>query len=119
MGPLITGDYDLEAIARRFGTPLFVFSGDAIRERVDEFRDAFGAEWPRFELMPSLKACPILGIRALLSDLIVVVMCLVPVSSRVRFAQVTPPSRCFAQWIDQRRSDRTKNHYLGRSYRHR
>jgi diaminopimelate decarboxylase len=52
MGPLITDGYDLEAIARKFGTPLFVFSGDAIRERVDEFRTAFGAEWPRFELMP-------------------------------------------------------------------
>ena len=67
MGPLNTDGYDLEAIARQCGTPLFIFSGDAIRERVDEFRDAFGAEWPRFELMPSLKACPILGIRALLS----------------------------------------------------
>lgn len=69
MGPLKTDDYDLEAIARQFGTPLFVFSGDAIRERVHEFRAAFGTEWPRFELMPSLKACPILGIRALLSEL--------------------------------------------------
>ena len=59
MGLLKTDDYDLEAIARQFGTPLFIFSGDAIRERVDEFRAAFGAEWPRFELMPSLKACPI------------------------------------------------------------
>ncbi|MGB1335499.1 MAG: diaminopimelate decarboxylase family protein [Luminiphilus sp.] len=69
MGPMKSDDYDLEAIARQFGTPLFVFSGDAIRERVREFRAAFGAEWPRFELMPSLKACPILGIRALLSEL--------------------------------------------------
>jgi diaminopimelate decarboxylase len=69
MGPLKTDGYDLEAVARQFGTPLFVFSGDAIRERVHEFRAAFGTEWPRFELMPSLKACPILGIRALLSEL--------------------------------------------------
>ena len=69
MDPLKTDGYDLEAIARQFGTPLFVFSGDAIRERVHEFRAAFGAQWPRFELMPSLKACPILGIRALLSEL--------------------------------------------------
>ena len=69
MGPMKSDDYDLEAIARQFGTPLFVFSGDAIRERVHEFCAAFGTEWPRFELMPSLKACPILGIRALLSEL--------------------------------------------------
>lgn len=60
---------ELERVARQFGTPLFVFSGDAIRQRVAEFRSAFGEEWPRFELMPSLKACPILGVRALLSQL--------------------------------------------------
>ena len=52
MGPLITDGYDLEAIARKFGTPLFVFSGDAIRERVDEFRAAFGAE------CRALSSCP-------------------------------------------------------------
>lgn len=43
MGPLKTDDYDLKAIARQFGTPLFVFSGDAIGERVREFRAAFDA----------------------------------------------------------------------------
>ena len=69
MGPLKTDVYNLEDIAREFGTPLFAFSGDLIRERVAAFRSAFGSEWPRFELMPSLKACPILGVRALLSEL--------------------------------------------------
>ena len=44
MGPLNTDGYDLEAIARQFATPLFVFSGDAIRERVYEFRAGFGTE---------------------------------------------------------------------------
>ncbi|MCH1445025.1 MAG: diaminopimelate decarboxylase family protein [Luminiphilus sp.] len=69
MDPLKTDVYNLERVAHEFGTPLFAFSGDAIRERVAEFRGAFGMEWPRFELMPSLKACPILGVRVLLSEL--------------------------------------------------
>lgn len=64
-----TNHVDLTAIARQYGTPLFVFSGDAIRRRVSEFRLAFEAEWPQFSLMPSLKACPLLGVRALLTEL--------------------------------------------------
>ena len=63
------GGIELEAVAREFGTPVFVFSGDAIRQRVEDFRSAFEAEWRHFELMPSLKACPILGVRALLTEL--------------------------------------------------
>ena len=107
MGPLNTDGYDLEAIARQFGTPLFVFFGDAIRERVDEFRAAFGAEWPRFELMPSLKACPILGIRALLSELDCGCDVFGPGEFEGALRANVPPSRIFAQWIDQRRSDRS------------
>ena len=63
------GGVSLTQVAREFGTPLFVFSGDALRARVDEFVTAFGSEWPHFELMPSLKACPIIGVRALLTQL--------------------------------------------------
>ncbi|MCH1553215.1 MAG: hypothetical protein L7S45_01325 [Luminiphilus sp.] len=59
----------LDQIAREFGTPLFVFSGSALRDRVSAFRSAFDGEWPRFQLMPSLKACPILAIRQLLTEL--------------------------------------------------
>lgn len=66
---LKTSSQELEEVARQFGTPLFVFSGDAIRERVEAFRHAFGSEWRQFELMPSFKACPLLGVRALLSEL--------------------------------------------------
>lgn len=63
------GDVSLTQVAREFGTSLFVFSGDALRARVDEFVTAFGPEWPHFELMPSLKACPNIGVRALLTQL--------------------------------------------------
>jgi diaminopimelate decarboxylase len=59
----------LDQVAREFGTPLFVFSGGALRDRVSAFRTAFNSEWPRFQLMPSLKACPILAIRQLLTEL--------------------------------------------------
>jgi diaminopimelate decarboxylase len=34
-------DLDLEAIAARFGTPLFVYDEDALRARCREYRDAF------------------------------------------------------------------------------
>ncbi len=37
-------DADLEALAAEFGTPLFIYDEDAMRDRCREYVDAFGAE---------------------------------------------------------------------------
>ena len=42
-GTLSCGKVSLEALARRFGTPLYVYSGDQILERLGMFREAFAA----------------------------------------------------------------------------
>ena len=37
-------DADLEALAAAFGTPLFIYDEDEMRDRCREYVDAFGAE---------------------------------------------------------------------------
>jgi len=41
-GRLQCSGVDVTALAEEFGTPLYVYSGDGIRERVGMLQDAFG-----------------------------------------------------------------------------
>lgn len=52
---LTIGGVPALALAHRFGTPLYAFSADVLRRRVDRIRTALG---PRFELLWSIKANP-------------------------------------------------------------
>jgi diaminopimelate decarboxylase len=55
-------------LARRFGTPLFVFSRSQIRENLRRFHDAFAAGWPGpVDVLPAFKANTILATRRILS----------------------------------------------------
>lgn len=47
------------ALAESFGTPLYVFSADSLRRRVERIRAALG---PRFELLWSVKANPSIAV---------------------------------------------------------
>src|SRR5208337_4738608 len=42
-GALHCGSVSLETLARRFGTPLYVYSADQVAERLGLFQQAFGA----------------------------------------------------------------------------
>jgi diaminopimelate decarboxylase len=56
-------------LARRFGTPLFVFSEAQIRENLRRFRDAFAKDWPGpVDVLPAMKANTLLATRQLLSN---------------------------------------------------
>jgi diaminopimelate decarboxylase len=57
-GVLAVEGCDVQALAERFGTPLYVLSETALRRRVAELRGAFGAAWPEGEVlvMPAVKA---------------------------------------------------------------
>ncbi|MGH2926046.1 MAG: VOC family protein [Solirubrobacterales bacterium] len=58
-----------DALARRFGTPLYVVSEDQLRRNARRLRDAFATRWPGdFALLPSIKANPALALRRILTD---------------------------------------------------
>ena len=59
----------LASIAQTFDTPVFVFSAGYLRHRIAEFTTAFSSHWPTFQLMPSFKACPMIAIRQILTEL--------------------------------------------------
>ncbi len=57
-----------EALAERFGTPLYVVSEDQLRRNASRFKDAFGSRWPGgFLLLPSIKANSCLALRRILN----------------------------------------------------
>jgi diaminopimelate decarboxylase len=64
-GVLVVGGKPITEIAGEFGTPLFVYDGDMVRERYESVKEAF----PSFEVFYSLKANPSLGLIGLLRTL--------------------------------------------------
>ena len=67
-GALFVEEWAAEALARRFGTPLYVVSEDQLRRNVRRFHDAFARRWPgEFVLLPSIKANSCLALRRILS----------------------------------------------------
>src|SRR5690349_17660604 len=69
-GRLWMEECDLEEIARRFGTPVYVVSEAQLRRNARRLQEAFAAAWPNGEarLLPSLKANLSLALRRILSD---------------------------------------------------
>jgi len=69
-GRLFIEDCDATALAREFGTPLFVVSETHLRTNLRRYKNAFEQCWPegRVRIMPAFKASPILAVRRVLSD---------------------------------------------------
>jgi diaminopimelate decarboxylase len=69
-GHLFVEDCDAVALAERFGTPLFVVSEDQVRRNFQRYQAAFAKGWPEGEVqvLPSIKAAPLLAVRRILSD---------------------------------------------------
>lgn len=63
--PLQVDGVPVAELARRFGTPLYVFSATALRARVAAVQQALG---PRFELLWSVKANPSLAVTRVLRE---------------------------------------------------
>ncbi len=70
-GRLFMEDCDLAKLAEEAGTPCFAISEAQLRANVARYQSAFRAAWPHgeFKLMPAFKACPLLAVRRLLSEL--------------------------------------------------
>ncbi len=63
-GPeLVAGDTTVTALVERYGTPLYMYSGDMMRERAATLHDAFGG----FEILYSVKSNPSPAVCRLLS----------------------------------------------------
>jgi len=69
-GRLVLEEVDLEALAKRYGTPLYVISEDQLRHNVRSFTAAFSRHWPEGEVMilPSIKANLSIALRHVLSE---------------------------------------------------
>jgi len=64
-GPdLLVGETTVAALAERFGTPLYVYSGDMMRERAATLHDAFSG----FEILYSIKSNPSPAVCRLLAE---------------------------------------------------
>ncbi len=67
-GHLWVEDCDVVAVAARFGTPLYVMSSAQLRANCRALRAAFERYWRGpVDLLPSLKANPVLAVRELLN----------------------------------------------------
>jgi len=55
-GNLFLGGADLEVLAQKYGTPLYVTDEPRIRRNYRTFRDAFLKKWKRFKLFYAVKA---------------------------------------------------------------
>jgi diaminopimelate decarboxylase len=69
-GHLYIEDCDTVALAKRFGTPLFVVSENHLRSNLRRYKNTFARCWPEGDvrIMPAIKASPILAIRRVLTD---------------------------------------------------
>ena len=68
-GALYIEGCEAEALAERFGTPLYVVSEDQLRRNARRFQEAFATRWPgRFLLLPSIKANSSLALRRILTE---------------------------------------------------
>ena len=69
-GRLYVEDVPASDLVERFGSPLFAFSEAQLRTNVRRFAAAMAAEWPDgpVDVLPALKACPMLATRRILTE---------------------------------------------------
>ena len=69
-GHLFIEECDAVELANEFGSPLFVFSENQLRQNVRSFRNGFAPHWPGgdVEVLPAIKANWILATRKILSE---------------------------------------------------
>lgn len=68
-GALFIEGCEADALAERFGTPLYVVSDDQLRRNARRFEQAFATRWPGpFLLLPSIKANSSLALRRILTE---------------------------------------------------
>lgn len=67
-GHLTMGGVDLVELAGEFGTPLYVYDEERIRQRYREFRDAFQSVYPNTEVHFAYKANTNLAVLHILND---------------------------------------------------
>jgi diaminopimelate decarboxylase len=69
-GRLWVEECEVDALARRHGTPCYVVSEGQLRANAQRIGAAFEGAWPRgpVEVLPAFKAAPSLAVRAILND---------------------------------------------------
>ncbi len=66
LGHLEMGGVDLAVLARKMGTPLYVLDEVAIREQCRQYREAFSANYPRWDVVYASKALANKGIMCIM-----------------------------------------------------
>lgn len=68
-GCLFIEECEVTALAREFGTPLFVISETHLRRNLRRYKTAFEQCWPegRVRILPAFKASPLLAVRQILT----------------------------------------------------
>ena len=67
-GTLVVGGCRLDALAERFGTPLYVYDEGALRARARELRDEFARVWPKSRVAFASKSFPAKAAYRLVAD---------------------------------------------------
>ena len=69
-GHLYIEECDTVDLVEKFGSPLFVFSENQLRQNLRDFRDAFARHWPdgKLEVLPAIKANWMMATRRILSQ---------------------------------------------------
>ena len=91
-GRLLLDGIPLTELARRYGTPLYVYDAATLRSRARAYRDAFAAEAPA-RVAYSAKACALLGVLRALRPVSVSAASLGELEAAVRAG--IPASRCW------------------------
>jgi diaminopimelate decarboxylase len=67
-GSLSIGGVAVTALAKRYGTPLYVFDEDTIRSSARQFREAFSAAYPQSRVVYAAKAFLVTGLVPILHE---------------------------------------------------
>jgi diaminopimelate decarboxylase len=67
-GQLTVGGCDLQELAERYGTPLYVVDEAALREQARRFRRALQERWANSQVVFASKACPCVAVVAALAS---------------------------------------------------
>ena len=67
-GTLVVGGCRLDEVATEFGTPAIVVSEDALRNRAQEYLNAFRGRWPRSDLAFASKSFPCTAVQRVMVE---------------------------------------------------